>query len=268
LGEDIGWSESNAVIFANSVLGARTVKHPDFFDLFVALAARAPLSDVYLPENRQARVRLAVDLPETYDEAIWPLIGWIAGQKAPDCIPLIEGLKDAGLNEDDLKGLCAAFGTTSAAPMLHIQGVTPEGERAAVAGAQRIEITKDILATAWDILNSGPVQVDLVALGSPHFSLSEMRRFAGLMAGQPCAEDTQCIITLGRETYTRAQSDGLIDVLVFLIEAMKVSRHNSSERSDLWPKLQCSLFAVVSLAVLAGFWELPAPPNRLHLRLL
>ncbi|MDO6589433.1 hypothetical protein DS901_02700 [Loktanella sp. D2R18] len=212
-GENIGWSESNAVIFANSVLGARSVKHPDFFDLFVALTGRAPLSDVYLPKNRQARVRLTVDLPETYDEAIWPLIGWVAGQQAPDQIPLIEGLGDAGLNEDDLKGLCAAFGTTSAAPMLHIQGITPEGDRPVMQGAPQIVITADMLASAWETLNSGPEQVDLVALGSPHFSLSETRRFANLMAGQTCAAQTACIITLGRETFVQAETEGLIAAL-------------------------------------------------------
>lgn len=212
-GEDIGWSESNAVIFANSVLGARTVKHPDFFDLFVALTGRAPLSGVYLPENRQARVRLVVDLPDAFDDAIWPLIGWIAGQQAPDQIPLIEGLNVAGLDEADLKGLCAAFGTTSAAPMLHIQGVTPEGGTPAAADAPRVNVTKDMLASAWQTLNSGPTQVDLVALGSPHFSLPETLRFTELMAGQSCAKDTNCIITLGRETFAQAEDDGAITAL-------------------------------------------------------
>ena len=48
LGEDIGWSESNAVIYANSVLGARTAKHPDYLDLFIALTGRAPETGVYL----------------------------------------------------------------------------------------------------------------------------------------------------------------------------------------------------------------------------
>lgn len=213
VGEDIGWSESNAVIYANSVLGARTVKHPDFFDLFVALTGRAPLSGVYLPENRQARVQLSVDLPDTFDEAIWPLIGWIAGQQAPDQIPLIEGLVDAGLDEADLKGLCAAFGTTSAAPMLHIQGVTPEGDMAAVADAPRVEINKDMLSAAWQTLNSGPIEVDLVALGSPHFSLTETRRLAELMAGQTCADDTACIITMSRQTYAQADGHGAIEAL-------------------------------------------------------
>jgi predicted aconitase/predicted aconitase with swiveling domain len=213
LGEDIGWSESNAVIFANSVLGARTVKHPDFFDLFVALTGRAPLSDVYLVENRQARVRLTVDLPKIYDEAIWPLIGWITGQQAPDQIPMIEGLEGAAMDDADLKGLCAAFGTTSAAPMLHIQGVTPESDMGAVADAPLINITKDMMAQAWQTLNSGPEQVDLVALGSPHFSLPETRRFADLMTGRACAPQTTCIITLGRETFEQADREGLVVAL-------------------------------------------------------
>ncbi|MEP5193938.1 MAG: aconitase X [Roseobacter sp.] len=213
VGEDIGWSESNAVIFANSVLGARTVKHPDFFDLFVALTGRAPLADVYLSENRQAMVRLSIDLPSNHSEAIWPLIGWVAGQHAPDRVPRIDGLEHAGIVEDDLKALCAAFGTTSAAPMLHIKGVTPEGERAPHPDAPCIKITKTMLAQAWIALNSGPEQVHLVALGSPHFSLGETRIFADLMAGRMCTAETACIITMGRETGQQAQTEGLIERL-------------------------------------------------------
>lgn len=53
-GESIGWAESNAVIFANTVIGARTAKHPDFLDLCIAMTGRAPLSGVYLEENHAA----------------------------------------------------------------------------------------------------------------------------------------------------------------------------------------------------------------------
>lgn len=210
MGEDIGWSESNAVIYANSVLGARTVKHPDFFDLFVALTGRAPLSDVYLDANRHAQVRIAVDVPDAHDEALWPLIGWVAGQLAPDCIPVLEGLVSETPNEDDLKGLCAAFGTTSAAPMLHIAGHTPEGDRAARPDAPVVQMTRAMLAEAWTQLNSGPEQIDLVALGSPHFSLAETRRFARLMTGRRCHGATTALITLGRATHAAAQQEGLL----------------------------------------------------------
>lgn len=209
-GEDIGWSESNAVIYANSVLGARTVKHPDFFDLFVAVTGRAPLSGVYLQENRQALIEILVELPDQYDDAIWPLIGWVTGQQSPDRIPKLQGLDLAGIGEDDLKAICAAFGTTSAAPMLHIQGVTPEGDAESFPDAEQSTITKETLAIAWKQLNQGPERVDLVALGSPHFSLSETRRFTQLMSGRRCAETTNTIITLGRDTFTQAHAMGLI----------------------------------------------------------
>ena len=213
VGEDIGWSESNAVIYANSVLGARTVKHPDFFDLFVAMTGRAPLSGVYLGENRQAQVRLRFDLPEDYNEAIWPLIGWVAGQHAPDRIPLIEGLENASIGEDDLKALCAAFGTTSAMPILHIRGITPEGDRTAKPGAEMHRAARETLAKAWVQLNSGPTEIDLVALGSPHFSLSETRRLAGLMQGRKCTANTPMIVTLSRTTYADAAKEGLLSTL-------------------------------------------------------
>ena len=51
-GEVVAWAESNAVVFANSVLGARTAKHPDFLDLCIALTGRAPLAGVYLDAAR------------------------------------------------------------------------------------------------------------------------------------------------------------------------------------------------------------------------
>uniref|UniRef100_UPI002619B3D0 aconitase X n=1 Tax=uncultured Amaricoccus sp. TaxID=339341 RepID=UPI002619B3D0 len=91
-GEVIAWAESNAVVFANSVLGARTAKHPDFLDLCIALTGRAPLAGVYLDRHRKARRILEVELPRGIDDAFWPLVGYLAGEKSPDRIPLLRGL--------------------------------------------------------------------------------------------------------------------------------------------------------------------------------
>ncbi len=63
-GEDIAWAESNAVIYANSVLGARTVKHADFMDLCIALTGRAPQAGVYLEVNRAPRRVVHIRKPE------------------------------------------------------------------------------------------------------------------------------------------------------------------------------------------------------------
>ncbi|MGB1012352.1 MAG: aconitase X, partial [Thiolinea sp.] len=213
LGEDIGWSESNAVIYANSVLGARTVKHPDFLDLFIALTGRAPLSGVYLKENRRAALEIEVALPKGHDDAVWPMLGWLAGRLAPDCIPLLTGLKGTPLSEDDLRAICAAFGTTSAAPMLHISGVTPEGDLPVKAGAKHVKLGHADFVQAWRTFNAGPEKIDLVALGSPHFSLDEMRAFAALMEGRQCHPDVSVIITMSRATRATAEAEGLLTQL-------------------------------------------------------
>jgi hypothetical protein len=209
-GEAIAWAESNAVIFANTVLGARTPKHPDFLDLCIALTGRAPLSGVYLTENRKAGTVIDVDLPENIDDAFWPLIGYLAGHAAPDSIPLLRGLASAQPSTDDLKALCAAFGTTSAAPMLHIEGVTPEAEGAAVAGAKRKTITRAEMAEAWTRLNAGPEQVELVAIGSPHASLNECRALAAALAGRKRHPDVAVIVTAGHHVIAEARAEGTL----------------------------------------------------------
>ncbi|KQV42774.1 MULTISPECIES: aconitase X [unclassified Rhizobium] len=203
-GEAIAWAESNAVIFANTVLGARTAKHPDFLDLLIALTGRAPLSGVYLEEHRKARRVIDVDLPENIDDAFWPLVGYLAGRAAPDRIPHLRGLAAGKPTRDDLKALCAAFGTTSAAPMLHIEGVTPEAEDAAAPEADRASITRADMTDAWTMFNDGPAEVELVAIGSPHASASECRTLADALGDRKLHESVAVIVTAGRDVMAEA----------------------------------------------------------------
>ncbi len=209
-GEAIGWAESNAVIFANSVLGARTAKHPDFLDLCIALTGRAPLSGVYLDDNRKATRILDVELPEGRDDAFWPLIGYLAGKASPDRIPLLRGLAAGIPSRDDLKALCAAFGTTSAAPMLHVEGATPEAEGAEHPNADRQAITRADMAAAWKMLNEGPEEVELVAIGSPHASLDECRALADAFSGRHRLPGVVVIVTAGRDVIAAGESDGTL----------------------------------------------------------
>ncbi len=206
--EHIGWSESNAVIYANSVLGARTVKHPDFLDLCIALTGRAPLSGVYLDADRAPRRIIHVTLPENHDDALWPMLGYLAGRFAPDRIPLLTGLEATRPSGDDLKALCAAFGTSSAAPMLHVAGITPEAHLPAASDADTVHITRAELARAWAQFNSGPAGVDLVAFGSPHFSATECRALADLLNGNRVHAGTTAIVTAGRDTIRAITVDG------------------------------------------------------------
>jgi predicted aconitase/predicted aconitase with swiveling domain len=209
-GERLGWSESNAVIFANSVLGARTAKHPDFLDLCIALTGRAPLAGPFLDEERRARRILDVDLPPGADAAVWPLIGYLAGLASPDRMPLLRGLAAGRPTPDDLKALCAAFGTTSAAPMLQLEGVTPEAGLPPHPDADRAEITRARLAEGWAMLNGGPEDVELVAIGSPHASLEECRQLAARLDGAPRHPGVAVIVTAGRDVIAAARADGTL----------------------------------------------------------
>ena len=207
-GEAIAWAESNAVVYANSVLGARSPKHPDYLDLCMAVTGRAPLAGVYLDRERKARVILDVEVPEAVDDAFWPLLGYLAGLKAPDSIPLLRGLARHAPGPDDLKALCAAFGTTSAAAMLHVEGITPEADGAAVAGADLAAITRGDLAWAWAELNRGPEAIDLVAIGSPHASAAECRGLAEALGERVVRAAT--IVTIGRHSLAEIGADGTL----------------------------------------------------------
>ena len=214
LGEVIGWSESNAVIFANSVLGARTPKHPDYLDLFIAMTGRAPASGVYTQDGRVPGTILDfASIPTAHDDLLWPLIGWLAGKHAPDSIPLLTGLESLQASQDDLKALCAAFGTTSGAPMLHIAGHTPEAHLVPARDAPRYVIGRTELLDAWRELNRGAEKIDLVAIGSPHASLAEIRRLADLLENRHCNPGTQMVVTIGRDSLRDAASEDLADRL-------------------------------------------------------
>ena len=211
--EAIGWSESNAVIYANTVLGARTVKHPDYLDLFIAMTGRAPLAGVYTDQGRQPRRVLRFDLPPAHDESLWAMVGWLAGRAAPDRVPLLVGLADAALGEDDLKSICASFGTTSGAPLLHIAGHTPEASAFAVEGIETVDIGEADFAAGWVELNPAVAPADLIAIGSPHASFNECRQVAEMLAGRK-AEAVPMIITVGRNVVEALQREGLLSVLL------------------------------------------------------
>ena len=211
--EVIGWSESNAVIYANSILGAKTQKHPDYFDLFVAITGRAPKAGVYLTEERIPTYEISIDLPSKFDDSIWPMVGWLIGKFSPNKIPLVTGLEKTSLTPDDLKALCAAFGTTSAAPMLYINGHTPVNKLSNIQKMNKFKITCEHLATLWKDFNTADLNVDLVAIGSPHASLSECRNFVKFFDGKSCSPNVKTIITLGRDVLSKVKEEGLLEEL-------------------------------------------------------
>ncbi len=213
-GDQIVWAESNAVVYANSVLGARTMKYPDYLDICVALTGRAPLSGCHVEGNRRATVRIDVPFRADFDESFYPLLGYQVGTVAGDRIPVIVGLERAGPTTDDLKAFGAAFATTSSAPMFHILGVTPEAttlDAVLKDAAPTCIVSLAELRERWADLNSAAeLGIDLVSLGNPHFSDTEFERLAALCRSRTKHPDVRVVITCGRSTQEKAAARGII----------------------------------------------------------
>ena len=218
-GEQIVWAESNAVVYANSVLGARTLKYPDYLDICIALTGRAPLIGCHLDAQRKARLQIELPALGELDDAFYPLLGYHIGALAGSRVPLVLGLEKRKPSLDDLKAFGAAFATTSAAPLFHIAGVTPEAiDPAQVLDAdisiavEKIRL-KDLLSS-WRELNSArDNRVDVVSLGNPHFSLSEFAHLARLCRGRQRHPDVVLAITCGRAVLEQAREAGHIAVI-------------------------------------------------------
>lgn len=199
LGEDVAWGESNAVVFCNSVLGARTNRYGDFLDICAALAGRAPQVGLHRPENRRAR--LVVDVhglrPELLaEETFYPVLGAWLGAEAGDVVAVIDGLPAPVVTEDRLKALGAAAASTGAVGLFHVTGITPEAPTLEAALHHQppdrvIRLTPAMLRASRDRLSTSRIgtggRIDAVAIGSPHLSHDEVDALERRLAGRRCA---------------------------------------------------------------------------------
>lgn len=192
LGEQVAWGESNAIAFANSVLGARTERYGDFLDACCALTARAPLHGLHLAENRVATVVVdASGVPDALKrrDVFYPVLGtWLGLEVGREVAALVGLPRD--VTEDQLKALGAAGASSGAVSLFHVVGVTPEAPTLEAAtggrtGVRRISLTADRMRPALDRLSTTASEsVDAVAVGSPHFSPDEFRELVRLVKGR------------------------------------------------------------------------------------
>ncbi|PYH88523.1 DUF521 domain protein [Aspergillus ellipticus CBS 707.79] len=223
LGEQVAWSESNAVVYANSVLGARTMKYPDFLDIAIALTGRAPRGGPHVETNRRASTIMRVPPiqdPSSIDDSFYPLLGYHVGTLCSSDIPVVVGLESLAPSKDDLKAFGAAFATVSSAPMFHIVNITPEAPTLSAAlnptsHPHTISIAWPDLAHCYTTLNTAPTgqPISLISLGSPHLSLSELRKLCSLCHGLTKHPSVRVIVTCSRSTHSLAQPAGLITAL-------------------------------------------------------
>ncbi|MEP7172787.1 MAG: aconitase X catalytic domain-containing protein [Aestuariivirga sp.] len=188
-GDHIAVGESNAVAFYNSAVGARTNKYGDYLDVACAITGLAPFAGLHTDEGRMADIHFScASIPDAwkYQDIFFHLLGHVTGREAGRRIPVISDLpRETSI--DQLKALCAASASSGGVELLHVVGVTPEAPtlHTVFKIGETFEVTADHLKAAHHELssfNDGPL--DAVALGTPHFSLSEFAEIVKLLDGR------------------------------------------------------------------------------------
>ncbi|MGH2605437.1 MAG: aconitase X [Anaerolineales bacterium] len=220
-GQQIAWGESNAIAFANSVLGARTERYPDLLDICAALTGRVPAVGLHLDENRAAQlvVRL-VGVPLRLQQAdeLYPVLGHLLGELAGSRVPALLGL-EVKPTEDQLKALGAAAASSGSVALFHIVGVTPEAPTlgAACRGQtpdEEIEVDLARLRSAWrELTTTSGEGLEMVVLGSPHFSLAEFTTLAPFLDGVRCDPSVRFLVTSSRAVAALADQAGVLEPL-------------------------------------------------------
>lgn len=186
LGEQIAWAESNAIVFANSVLGARTDRYGDFMDICAAITGRVPAAGLHLAENRGADVEVVVEI-DIWRDSDYAVLGHLIGDRFPDRIPVISGMETA--TEDQLKMLGAAAASSGATAMFHVVGITPEAATLeAATGGKTVPIVRlgraEFDQGFAELSTTTGTGLDAVCLGTPHASTRELHRIRQLLAGR------------------------------------------------------------------------------------
>lgn len=220
-GQQIAWGESNAIVFANSVIGARTERYPDLMDICAAITGRVPAVGLHLARNRRAELVLRlVDVPAVLQsrDDFYPVFGHLTGKLARERVVAIDGLQ-VEPTEDQLKAFGAAAASSGSVALFHMPGITPEAPtlEAAVGIGRQIEMVTvgmpELRKARRELTTHSGEALDMVVLGSPHFSLAEFRDLAGLFADRRADPQVKFLVTSSRAMAALAEKGGYLKSL-------------------------------------------------------
>jgi predicted aconitase len=217
LGEQVAWGESNAVAFANSVLGARTNRYGDFLDICCALTGRAPNVGLHTDEGRRATLLVDVALPDTWldNDLIYVALGHWLGKEAGSGVAVLTGL-DRRADEDRLKALGAAAASSGAVGLFHVLGVTPEAGTlgdvlVSESHARVLSFGRGEVHGAISELGSSADRLGAISVGTPHASLAELETLATICRGRTTV--VPFYVSTGRDMLAAAAELGFVRII-------------------------------------------------------
>ncbi len=206
--EHIAWSESSAVSFANSVIGARTNREGGPSALAAAICGFTPNYGLHLDENRKPDFVIDVKADLKFN-ADFGAMGHFVGSAVKNKIPYFRGIKEA--NTDNLKALGAAMAASGAVALYHVEGMTPEAGLMDTEGLEVIEFGEDEMKETYEKLNTGE-EPDVVILGCPHASLREIIDISKMVDGKTLKKPLWiCTSRAMKETAERMGLLGIIE---------------------------------------------------------
>jgi len=199
-GDHIAWSESSAVTYANSVLGAMTNREGGPSALAAAITGRTPSYGMHIEENRRPKVRVKIEakLSAVPD---FGALGYAVGKKIGPKIPFFEGIE--GATVEQLKSLCASIATYGGTALFYTHDAAWHERE---TPAENITITQTDIEVALRALNDEAADVDFVALGCPHCTLDEIKKIANLLEGRKVTREFW--ICTARQTMQEAEKGG------------------------------------------------------------
>jgi predicted aconitase len=215
-GDHLAWAESNAIVFANSVLGARTHRYGDFIDIAAAIVGRVPDAGLHTDEARLGQVLVDVRrVPERVREldVFYPMLGLVIGTEVGTQIPVIIGLPPT-TTEDQLKAIGSAGATSGSMAMFHAVGCTPEAPTVEAAFGGRppirtVAVTMADVRRARDRLTTTTDgRLGAVSLGTPHYSAAQLGRLVASLAGRTVHPAVLAYVSTGRDVLVEANRRG------------------------------------------------------------
>ncbi|MBU0762192.1 MAG: aconitase X catalytic domain-containing protein [Candidatus Altiarchaeota archaeon] len=208
-GEHIAWSESSAVTFINSVVGAYTNKEGGPSAIASAMIGKTPEYGLHLDVNRVPNIgfKVEADVKSLPD---FGALGYFIGNKGKGKIPFIAGIKNATL--DELKAFGASVVTYGSKPIYHMESITPDAAKHSMP-SEVITVTDKDLKDSYDALNDVFDEVKFVSLGCPHCSIDEIRRIAEYLEGKKVNDGVELWIATARPTKVLADIRGYTEVI-------------------------------------------------------
>ena len=171
-GEHIAWSESSAVSFANSVIGARTNREGGPSALAAAITGRTPNYGFHIDENRKPNFLIKV-LAKLKTNSDFGALGFFVGKIVKNKVPFFDGIKET--DTDKLKSLGGAMAASGGIALYHVLNKTPEAEKykSTSNNLEKIEFSGKDLKKSYEELSDSQ-NPDLIVVGCPHASISEI----------------------------------------------------------------------------------------------